>query len=75
MVKAYANVKIGDPADSETLMGPLHNKKGVTEYLEGLEEIKKQGGEILCGGKLCENLGGNYVEPTIVAISHDAPIV
>jgi aldehyde dehydrogenase family 7 protein A1 len=75
MVKAYKNVKIGDPADSETLMGPLHNKKGVQEYLDGLEEIKKQGGQILTGGKLCEELGGNYVEPTIVAISHDAPIV
>ena len=40
MVKAYANVKIGNPADSETLMGPLHNKKSVKEYLDGLQEIK-----------------------------------
>ena len=44
MVKAYKSVKIGDPADPETLMGPLHSKKGVKEYLDGLEEIKKQGG-------------------------------
>jgi len=29
MVSAYKTVKIGDPMDSSTLMGPLHSKAGV----------------------------------------------
>jgi aldehyde dehydrogenase family 7 protein A1 len=74
MVKAYKTVSIGDPMNSDTLMGPLHSKKGVQEYLDGLAEIQKQGGKILTGGKIIPG-EGNYVEPTIVAISHDAPIV
>jgi aldehyde dehydrogenase family 7 protein A1 len=37
--KAYATIKIGDPLDKNTLVGPLHTKSAVKEYTEGLEEI------------------------------------
>jgi acyl-CoA reductase-like NAD-dependent aldehyde dehydrogenase len=37
-------IKIGDSFDPETLCGPLHSKSQIKEYLEGIEEIKKQGG-------------------------------
>jgi len=74
MVKAYAQVVIGDPMDSKTLMGPMHNENGLRAYTEGLEKIKAQGGRILCGGKRLPG-PGNYVEPTVVEISPDAPIV
>ena len=55
-------------------MGPLHTKASVQEYLEGLEEIKKQGGKVIYGGHKLEG-EGNYVEPTLVEIDHLAPIV
>lgn len=74
MVKSYKNVTIGDPMDPKTLMGPMHNESGVNQYLEGLEKIKQQGGRILTGGKRLPG-PGNYVEPTIVEIAHDAEIV
>lgn len=41
MVKAYKSVKIGDPLEANTLMGPLHTKNAVKDYIQGLEEIKK----------------------------------
>lgn len=75
MVKAYKTIKIGDPFQAETLCGPLHTKGAIKEYLEGLEEIKKQGGKILAGGKRIEDKEGNYVEPTIVAIDKNAEIL
>jgi aldehyde dehydrogenase family 7 protein A1 len=71
---AYKQVRIGDPLHAETLCGPLHTPAAVKEYLDGLETIKKQGGKVLTGGKRVEG-PGNYVEPTIVAIDHAAPIV
>eukprot|EP01029_Cantina_marsupialis_P026454 TRINITY_DN712_c0_g1_i1.p1 TRINITY_DN712_c0_g1~~TRINITY_DN712_c0_g1_i1.p1 ORF type:complete len:528 (-),score=163.00 TRINITY_DN712_c0_g1_i1:537-2084(-) len=77
MLKAYENVtakNIGDPLADGTLIGPLHTEQAVEDYLNGLEEIKKQGGKILCGGYKLDR-PGNYVAPTIVEISHDAPIV
>lgn len=74
MINAYKNISIGDPLNPDNLMGPLHTKAAVKEYTEGLEEIKKQGGKVLYGGKAIRS-DGNYVEPTIVTINHDAPIV
>ena len=69
------NERMGDPLDPNTLLGPLHNKMGLDNYLKGVEEIKKQGGKILYGGKQVEGMDGNYVLPTLVEISHDADIV
>ena len=57
-----------------TLVGPLHTPAAVKEYTDGLSEILKQGGKILCGGKPVEG-PGNFVEPTIVEIDPSAPIV
>lgn len=76
LVKAYGTVKIGSSLEKDTLLGPLHNKAAIKEYLEGLEEIKKQGGKILTGGKVHDTLKeGNFVYPTIVEIDHNAKIV
>nr|CCA21165.1 unnamed protein product [Albugo laibachii Nc14] len=74
LVSAYKNVRVGSPLKDGVLCGPLHNKEAVKKYLEGVETIKKQGGKVLTGGKRVEG-DGNFVEPTVVAISHDAPIV
>ncbi|CAE7939194.1 unnamed protein product [Symbiodinium sp. KB8] len=75
MVKAYKTIKIGNPLDEDTLMGPLHTAAAVKEYEDGIEEIKKQGGKILVGGKAIKDKGGHFVEPTIVEISPDAEIL
>lgn len=56
------------------LMGPLHTKSGVQEFVEGLEEIKKQGGKIAYGGNVMEG-EGNYVEPTLIEIDKNAEIL
>lgn len=76
MVAAYPklNGRMGDPLDDNTLLGPMHSKQGVDIYLKGIEEIKSQGGKILYGGEAVKG-DGNYVLPTLVEISHDAPVV
>lgn len=77
MVDAFGKVsqRMGCPLQEDTLLGPLHTKRAVEDYLNGIETIKKQGGKILCGGKAVSMNGGNFVMPTIVEISPDAPIV
>ena len=74
LVKSYATVKVGDPLDTETLMGPLHSKMSLDIYEKAIENIKAEGGKILTGGKRIEG-PGNYVEPTIVEIDRDSPMV
>lgn len=74
MTKAYSKLetRMGNPLDENTLLGPLHTKGTVEDYLKGIEEIKSQGGKILYGGKKVEGKDGNYVLPTLVEISHTA---
>jgi aldehyde dehydrogenase family 7 protein A1 len=39
-INAYKSaITIGDPLDPKTLMGPVHTKSAIKEYVEGLEEI------------------------------------
>lgn len=46
------------------------------EFTDGIERIKKEGGQILHGGKIIEEkLPGNYVYPTIVEIDSKAPVL
>jgi len=74
LLAAYASVKVGDPLQPGVLCGPLHTKGAVQDYLSGIQKIQNQGGKILCGGKVIPGLG-NFVEPTVVSITHDAACV
>ena len=62
---AYAQVTIGDPLDSATLMGPLASSSAQANMLRALEAAVAEGGEIVCGGKLVGG-AGFFAEPTIV---------
>ena len=72
LVAAYRQVKIGDPLDSDTLMGPLVNRRAVDDMMDGIQRIRQQGGEILFGG---ERMYGCYVQPTLVRARPDMPIL
>jgi aldehyde dehydrogenase (NAD+) len=75
LVRAYAQVKIGDPMQPGTLMGPLVTSDAVEEMFEALEQIRADGGEVLYGGKMRPDLGPNFVEPTIVKMPAQTEIV
>jgi aldehyde dehydrogenase (NAD+) len=74
LATAYEQVPIGDPLADGTLMGPLTGQRAVDEMLAALEAAVEQGGEIVTGGKAIDG-EGFFVQPTIVKIGADAPIV
>jgi aldehyde dehydrogenase (NAD+) len=74
LVNAYKQVRIGDPLDENTLMGPLVNQVAVEDMMNALETIKAAGGEILHGGNTIDR-PGFFVEPTIVKAQHGWEIV
>ena len=74
LISSYSQIKIGDPLDSETLVGPLVDGKAVRDYSDALDIIKKEKGEILCGGNVIK-ADGFYVEPTIVKANMEMEIV
>jgi len=74
LVKAYAQVRIGNPLEPDVLLGPLIDQAAVESYRAALDEVKKEGGEILCGGHVL-NRPGHFAEPTIVRAQNHWPIV
>jgi aldehyde dehydrogenase (NAD+) len=75
LVNAYHQVRIGDPLNDETLMGPLVEAGAIEEMFETLDQAQKDGGEIVVGGKMLAELGPNFVEPTIVKMPAQTEIV
>ncbi|NIO06302.1 MAG: aldehyde dehydrogenase family protein [Proteobacteria bacterium] len=75
LVKAYRQIRIGDPLEEETLMGPLVTVSAVDEMFQALDQASAEGGKILAGGKRRSDLGPNFVEPTLVKMPTQAEIV
>lgn len=65
LLSAYAQVTIGDPLEPGVLMGPLIDQEAVARYRAALDEVAKEGGEVLCGGGVLPR-PGYFVEPAIV---------
>jgi len=65
LIAAYKQVRVGDPSDPRTLMGPLIDTDAVAIMMRALDDIRDQGGEVLTGGERL-NSGDCYVEPTLV---------
>src|SRR5246500_1582602 len=74
LVHAYAQVRIGDPLESGTLMGPLIDPQAVESYQAAVSAARSAGGELLFGGNVLKR-PGNFVEPTIVRARNEWPIV
>jgi aldehyde dehydrogenase (NAD+) len=75
LVKAYAQVNIGDPLEPRTLMGPLVTAQAVSQMEAALAEAVKDGGTVLCGGRRRTDLGPQFVEPAIVRMPAQSAIV
>jgi aldehyde dehydrogenase (NAD+) len=74
LVAAYRQVRIGDPLEPHTLMGPLVDGKAVKDFEAAIESARKEGGEVLTGGKRIDR-PGYFVEPTIIKARNDWEIV
>jgi aldehyde dehydrogenase family 7 protein A1 len=75
LIKAYGQVKMGDPMVPGTLLGPMHSELGVQGFLKAIEEAKGQGGKVEVGGSKVDALGF-YVNPTIITnLKHNSEIV
>jgi aldehyde dehydrogenase (NAD+) len=74
LVKAYGQVRIGDPLDPDTLMGPVTDEAALQRVLDACEAARSAGGEILCGGERLDR-PGNFVAPAIAVADNDSEIV
>jgi aldehyde dehydrogenase (NAD+) len=78
LVNAYRHVRIGNPLDPKTLVGPLIDKSAVKDFQKAQAEVVKEGGKIIHGGEVLSGEGfesGCYVQPCIAEVENHYPIV
>lgn len=80
LTNAYKQVaqKIGNPLDTNNLVGPLIDKGAVELFTNALEEVKKEGGKVIFGGEVLSGKGyeaGTYVVPAIAEAENHFNIV
>mgnify|MGYP001250858935 CR=1 FL=1 len=78
LVKAYGQLKIGNPLDETNHVGPVIDTDSVDKYMAAIEKAKAEGGKVLVkGGKLegAEYASGCYVKPCIIEAENHFEIV
>jgi aldehyde dehydrogenase (NAD+) len=78
LVKAYAQLRIGDPLEERNHVGPLIDKDAVKMYEEAIDKAKRQGAKVLVEGGTLKGKGyesGCYVKPCIIEAENEMPIV
>jgi aldehyde dehydrogenase (NAD+) len=78
LVDAYGQIRIGNPLDPGTLMGPLIDESAVSVMMSAIERARKEGGRVRYGGEHLTGAdypGGRYVTPCIVGAEEQLPIV
>ncbi|MBC7757359.1 MAG: aldehyde dehydrogenase family protein [Phormidesmis sp. FL-bin-119] len=78
LVRAYGQLKIGNPLDENNHVGPLIDKDAVAGYLESIEKCKKEGGKFVVEGGVMDGSGfesGCYVKPCIAEAKNEYEIV
>ncbi|GAA1685360.1 NADP-dependent succinic semialdehyde dehydrogenase [Fodinicola feengrottensis] len=64
-VEKMKALKVGDPMDPATNVGPLATEQGRTDVEELVDEAVKSGATVLCGGSRAEGPGWFY-PPTVI---------
>jgi aldehyde dehydrogenase (NAD+) len=75
LAAAYRGVRIGDPLDAGVLMGPLVTPQAVDDMFAAIDQAKADGGVVVAGGQRRADLGGQFVEPTIIRMPGQTDVV
>jgi len=76
LVKAYGQLRIGDPLDENSHVGPLIDKDAVAMYLQSIKACKAEGGHFVVPGGVANGFeSGCYVLPCIAEVENHYNIV
>lgn len=64
-------LKVGDPMQASTTLGPVINKSAQKNILAYCDSALAEGARLVCGGKAREGLPGPFVEATIFDHAHN----
>ena len=78
LINAYGQLSIGNPLDENNHVGPLIDEDAVNAFINAVEAVKNEGGEVLTGGQVLSGEGyesGCYVKPCIATAKNHFNIV
>ena len=78
LVKAYGQLKIGNPLLTENHVGPLIDTHAVHAFSNAISQAQAEGGSLLTGGDVLGGTGyesGCYVKPAIIEMKSQSPVV
>ncbi|WP_236675829.1 L-piperidine-6-carboxylate dehydrogenase [Chryseolinea lacunae] len=78
LVKAYGQLRIGNPLDAANHLGPLIDKAAVEGYVSAIAQCKREGGTFIVEGGVLEGEGfesGCYVKPCIAEVQNHYAVV
>ena len=76
VTQAVSAMKVGDPAEPDTEMGPMANAKQLARVESYIQQAREAGATITTGGQRVDLDGGFYYQPTVVTGVDDAnPVV
>jgi aldehyde dehydrogenase (NAD+) len=78
LIKAYGQLKIGNPLLTENHVGPLIDLQAVHAFTHAITQAQAEGGVLLTGGDLLGGTGfesGCYVKPAIIEMKEQTTIV
>jgi aldehyde dehydrogenase (NAD+) len=78
LVKAYSQLKIGNPLLTENHVGPLIDTHAVHSFSNAITQAQAEGGSLLTGGDVLGGTGyesGCYVKPAIIEMKTQTPVV
>lgn len=79
--KSYENIRIGNPLEEGTLVGPLIDHQSLDQMIAALELAIEQGGKVIAGGERAhidhdgDRDGGVYVHPALVEMPQQTKVV
>jgi aldehyde dehydrogenase (NAD+) len=74
LIRAYEQVRIGDPLEEGVLMGPLIDVDAVLAFKKAVSRARDEGGKLVTGGNVLER-PGFYVQPTIMEMDQQTAVV
>jgi acyl-CoA reductase-like NAD-dependent aldehyde dehydrogenase len=60
-----SSIKLGDPYDPDTEMGPVANEPQYRKVLSYIDIARREGATVACGGT-ADDLGGLFIKPTVL---------
>ncbi len=78
LIPAYESIRIGDPLDRDTVMGPVVTPQAVVDVESAMAQLQEAGGKVLYGGERLEGdqyPGGLYMTPCIAEVENHWEIV